>query len=205
LVISGNTLYGTASNGGTNGTGTVFALNTDGTGFTALYHFTPAPYAQVNSDGAYPNGGFFVSGNTLYGTAGGGGTNGNGTAFALKTDGTGFTNLYSFTAFSGSPATNSDGIYPNGGLILSGNTLYGTAWGGGTNGTGTVFSLALAGPQLTIAHSGTNVILTWPTNATGFTLESTTNLAAPVWITVSGQNTVTNPISGTQKFYRLSQ
>jgi hypothetical protein len=40
---------------------------------------------------------------------------------------------------------------------------------------------------------------------TGFTLQSTTNLAAPVWIAVSGQNTVTNPIAGTQMFYWLSQ
>jgi hypothetical protein len=44
-------------------------------------------------------------------------------------------------------------------------------------------------------------------------LESTTNLVPlVVWTTnstapvvISGQNTVTNPISGTQKFYRLSQ
>ena len=58
-------------------------------------------------------------------------------------------------------------------------------------------------PLLTITLSGDNVILTWV--ATGFTLQSTTNLTAPVWIAVSGQNTVTNPIAGTQMFYRLSQ
>jgi hypothetical protein len=98
-------------------------------------------------------------------------------------------------------------------LILSGNTLYGTATGGGYQGgftgNGTVFSLSLGSispPQLTINSSGANVILTWPTNATGFTLESTTNLAPPViWTTVSGQNAVTNPISARQMFYRLSQ
>ena len=68
-------------------------------------------------------------------------------------------------------------------------------------------------PQLTITPSGANVILTWPTNATGFTLQSTTNLVSPaVWSTVSpapvvvnGQNAVTNAVSGTKKFYRLSQ
>jgi DNA-binding beta-propeller fold protein YncE len=58
-------------------------------------------------------------------------------------------------------------------------------------------------PPLTITSSGTNVILTW--SATGFTLQSATNLVSPDWITVSGQNTVTNPIAGTQMFYRLSQ
>jgi hypothetical protein len=55
--------------------------------------------------------------------------------------------------------------------------------------------------------------LTWPTNAAGFTLQFTTNLgSSAVWTTnspapvvVNGQNTVTNPISGAQQFYRLSQ
>jgi hypothetical protein len=68
-------------------------------------------------------------------------------------------------------------------------------------------------PQLAIIPSGANVILTWPTNAAGFTLQSTTNLVPPaVWSTnspapvvVNGQNAVTNPVTGTQKFYRLSQ
>jgi hypothetical protein len=34
------------------------------------------------------------------------------------------------------------------------------------------------------------------------TLQSTTNLAPVV---IAGQNTVTNPISGAQRFYRLKQ
>ena len=67
-------------------------------------------------------------------------------------------------------------------------------------------------PQLTILSSEGNVVLTWPSNYDGFTLQSATNLASPVWTTnsfapvvVNGQNIVTNPISGTQRFYRLSQ
>lgn len=66
---------------------------------------------------------------------------------------------------------------------------------------------------LTIIQAGTNVILTWPTNSTGFILQSTTNLAPPViWVTnsqapvvVSTNNLVTNSMSGTFKFFRLSQ
>jgi hypothetical protein len=49
-------------------------------------------------------------------------------------------------------------------------------------------------------------------NAAEFTLQSATNLSTAVWSTnlnvpvvVNGQYTVTNPISGTQKFYELSQ
>jgi len=40
MILSGNTLYGTTELGSTNGNGTVFAVNTDGTGFTNLYTFT---------------------------------------------------------------------------------------------------------------------------------------------------------------------
>ena len=188
----------------------MFAVNTDGTGFTNLHSFTHC--RGTNSDGANPDAGLILSGNTLYGTASDGGSSGNGTVFAVNTDGTGFTNLYSFTM---APCTNSDGAYPSGGLILSGNTLYGTASDGGSSGNGTVFSLTLPPSAAATDHHSfrPNVILTWPTNAAGFTLQSTTNLVSPaVWTTdspapvvVNGQNTVTNPISGTQQFFRLSQ
>jgi uncharacterized repeat protein (TIGR03803 family) len=130
LISAGNILYGTAANGGTNGEGTVFAVNTDGTGFTTLYSFTGG------SDGANPYGGLILAGNTLYGTAETGGSSGQGTVFAVNTDGTGFTNIYSFTG-------GTDGANPYGGLILAGNTLYGTAEMGGSSGQGTVFSLTL--------------------------------------------------------------
>ena len=74
-------------------------------------------------------------------------------------------------------------------------------------------TVGVSPPQLTIIHSGTDVVLTWPTNATGYTLQSTTNLmSSAVWGTVSpapivvnSKNTVTNSISGKQIFYRLSQ
>jgi uncharacterized repeat protein (TIGR03803 family) len=200
LILSGDTLYGTASGGGSWGYGTVFAINTNGMCFTNLYDFTGG------SDGWNPVAGLILSGNTLYGTAQFGGTSGDGTVFAVNTDGTGFTTLYSFT-------NGSDGGEPQAGLILSGNTLYGTASGGGSWGAGTVFSLSLpVPPQLAITMAGTNVILTWPTNAAGFTLESTKNLLPAAWsavspapVVINGQNTVTNPVSGTHRFYQLSQ
>jgi uncharacterized repeat protein (TIGR03803 family) len=136
LILSGNTLYGTTLYGGSSGNGTVFSLNTNGTGFNSLYAFTNG------TDGANPMAGLILSGNTLYGTAEFGGTAGNGTVFAINTDGTGFTNLHTFSSLSGLYAGyNSDGAFPIGGLILSGNTLYGTAEAGGISGNGTVFSL----------------------------------------------------------------
>jgi uncharacterized repeat protein (TIGR03803 family) len=218
LILSGNTLYGTTMRGGSgagnSGNGTVFALNTDGTGFTNLHIFTATNSLLINSDGAAPSDGVILSGNTLYGTTVFGGSSGNGTVFALNADGTGFTTLHSF---AGRPNLPTGLISSGAGLVLSGNTLYGATYSGGTYGDGTVFSLSFR-PQLTIIHSESNLILTWPTNYagfdyTGYTLQSTTNLgSAAVWATnsavpvvVNGQYAVTNRISGTQQFYRLSQ
>jgi uncharacterized repeat protein (TIGR03803 family) len=77
-----------------------------------------------------------LSGSTLYGTGfAGGSTNGNGTVFAVNTDGTGFTVLHTFNG--------SDGSGPASALMLSGNTLYGTTSSGGTNGAGTIFAITL--------------------------------------------------------------
>jgi hypothetical protein len=134
-----------------------------------------------------------------------------GTVFALNTNGTGFRILHSFTAPT---ITNTDGVGPGGGLVISGNgnVLYGAAsGGGGTGDSGTAFSLSFP-PQLAMTTAGLNLRLSWPTNFTGFALQSTTNLASPVWTTnsappvvVNGQNTVTNSISGTHQFFRLSR
>ena len=104
---------------------------------TPLHSFTrttewaaPTGNYFTNSDGAGPDTGLILSGKTLYGTTYFGGTNAIGTVFAVNTDGTGFTTLHGFTKGTGSQDNliNSDGANPSGGLILSGNTLYGTAY-----------------------------------------------------------------------------
>ena len=77
----------------------------------------------------------------------------------------------------------------------------------------TVFGVSASPVHLTMIPSRANVILTWPTNATGITLQSTTNLSSSgVWTTnspapvvINGQYAVTNSISGRQQFFRLSQ
>jgi hypothetical protein len=110
--------------------------------------------------------------------------------------------------FNPSYVKNTPGSYPNGGLARGpyGN-LYGTTAEGGANGVGTVFDLWAF---LNAAFSGNQIILSWPTNATGFALESTTNLANPVTWTpastasiVGSQYVETNSASGKWKFYRL--
>jgi uncharacterized repeat protein (TIGR03803 family) len=73
------------------------------------------PY--INSDGGKPEVALIMSGGTLYGTTAFAGSSGNGTLFALNTDGTGFTVLYNFG--------DTDGAGAYGSLILSGHTFYG--------------------------------------------------------------------------------
>jgi uncharacterized repeat protein (TIGR03803 family) len=212
LMLSGNTLYGTAMTGGVSSNGTVFKLDTQGNSFTVLHHFTAGTgrspwFTPTNDDGAIPNGGLLLWNDTLYGTASQGGRSGTGTVFALGTDGTGFTVLHMFTDDTKA------GWYPLGSLIRSDNTLYGTVQYGGPNNTaGAIFRLSVTvPPKLSIARSGANVILTWSADFAGYTLYSTTDLAAPNWtavspgpVVVNGLNTVTNPVSFDRQFFRLS-
>jgi hypothetical protein len=76
------------------------------------------------------------------------------------------------------------------------------------------YALPATTPYINVNRSKTNIIMnwTWLTNYTGFVLQSNTNLVSTNWSTVSpapvvlsGQNTVTNPISGAQKYFRLKQ
>src|SRR6266567_4122151 len=84
LILSGNTLYGTTQNSSA-GSGTVFKVNTDGTGFATLHSFPETSgFGNTNSDGSYPWGNLILSGKTLYGTAVGGGNWGKGTVFSLN-------------------------------------------------------------------------------------------------------------------------
>jgi len=215
LVLSSNTLYGTAYFGGAWGVGTVFALRDDGSDFRVLHSFD-------HTDGISPWGGLVLSNDTLYGTAFYGGYAGNGTVFSLKTNAAAFTVLHTFTALSSRFfGTNTDGVGPIASLLLSSNTLYGSCAGGGGLTKGTLFSISFAPnqpPQLSIARLGENIILSWPTNSdgldyTGSILQSNTNLASPAtWTRVSpppvvlnGRFTASNPVSGAQQFYRLTQ
>ena len=153
MSASGLTLYGTTEVGGSGGSGTVFAVNTDGSGFKTLYSFTattpPISGAgtngtnpALNGDGASPVAPLILSdaGNILYGTTKLGGLGG-GTVFAVNTDGTGFAVLHSCPPTPLSVG-NIGGKFLNK-LILVGHTLYGTGENGGTWDQGTVFSLAL--------------------------------------------------------------
>jgi uncharacterized repeat protein (TIGR03803 family) len=201
LILSGDTLYGTTRYGGTNSRGTVFAINTNGNDYAILYNFTKEDNNVNNSDGSSPTAGLISSGNTLYGTASAGGVYGQGTVFAINTDGTGFTNLFNF-------GTENSGNNPVAGVALSGATLYGTM---PTGGDGTIFALSLV-PSLGIVSAGNQVVLSWPMWAPNFGLQTTANLSAGSWSNItSGINIVsdsyvfTNVVNGPAAFFRLMQ
>jgi len=139
LEGSDGALYGTTSEGGSNGHGIVFRLRKDGNGNYTQYtivrdfiYFDGAdPWASLmqGSDGA------------LYATTISGGM-GHGVAFKLSTDGAGnysiYTDLRYFMIINGAT--------PYASLMEgSDGALYGTTYGGGSGGSGTVFELTKDG------------------------------------------------------------
>lgn len=154
LVLSGGTLYGTASTGGAGGSGVVFSLPTNGTNFTVLYNFSPLDtLTATNTDGAIPFGGLVLSNGTLYGTTFAGGQNGRGTVFSIRTNGGGFSVLHHFAATDPATGANTEGASPCATLIISSNVLYGAASAGGTGAAGAVFSVNTTNGQFAALHS----------------------------------------------------
>jgi uncharacterized repeat protein (TIGR03803 family) len=141
IMDSAGNLYGTTYGGGTIGVGTVFKISPDGTE-TILHSFSGS---QVDS--ANPVGSLTMDGaGNLYGATSGGGPTDLGTVFKLSVDGT-HTILHRFV---GGP---NDGSYPSSGLTMdSAENLFGTTFGGGARGDGTVFKISAMGSQ-SVVHS----------------------------------------------------
>jgi uncharacterized repeat protein (TIGR03803 family) len=142
LVLFGTNLFGTTlyEGTGTDPSGTVFSIGTNGSGFLTLHNFNGG-----DNDGANPTGTLIVLGNTLYGTTQTGGTNNGGTVFALYYNDDNFNVLYDFTE-------GNDGGVPIGGLVLSNTTLYGTTSKYGSNSYGSVFALQVPGLSPTLLN-----------------------------------------------------
>ncbi len=126
-IVAGNTVFGTTEAGGTNGAGTVFKVNIDGSGYTILHDFDAtnanSTGVQTNNDGSLPRGTLALAGDSLFGTAYDGGEFGYGTVFTLKTNGSAFSTLHAFDS--------TDGSWPIAGLLMANGVLYGaTDWGG---------------------------------------------------------------------------
>src|SRR6266481_1049198 len=138
-------LYGTSFDGGAYDAGAVFELSPSGTE-TVLHSFCQQTGCP---DGYYPQAGLVMDTNgNLYGTTLYNGAYGGGTVFKISSDGTA-TTFYNFCTATGCK----NGRYPQAGLILDTNgNLYGTTYGGGAYGKGTVFELSPSGAE-TVLHS----------------------------------------------------
>jgi uncharacterized repeat protein (TIGR03803 family) len=170
LALSGSTLYGTTSAGGAGGNGTVFFVGTNGNNFTTLYSFTAMdPVTGTNTDGAIPCGGLVLANGVLYGTTTAGGFGESGAIFSITTNGSGFTVLHHFTPVDPTTRTNTDGVKPVANLLLAGGTLYGTATAGGSDASGTVFSVSTNGSQFQTLYNFSAVNFSNGTNADGAT------------------------------------
>jgi uncharacterized repeat protein (TIGR03803 family) len=132
-------LYGVTNAGGSANLGTVFKINTDGTGYNIIYNFQ----GIALGDGANPQGSLVLgTGDTLYGTTSNGGTANLGTRFKINTNGTGYKKLYDFQGGS------SDGANPQSNLIVYNDNLIGMTNLGGTYNLGTIYSGSIPAPPV---------------------------------------------------------
>jgi uncharacterized repeat protein (TIGR03803 family) len=202
LIEDGNGLfYGAASAGGAGNDGTIYTITSDGT-YNVLYSFSgpdgSEPYAiLLGSDGNF-------YGTTLYGY--GGSPYPRGSVFEITPGGT-LTNLHTFDGRHGKN--------PYAGLVQDTNgTFYGTAYFGGHDGDGIVFSVsaglapfvetqpASGNVGVSVTILGTNLkgatAVSFNGTAAQFTVVSNSEIVANVPAGAkTGTVTVTTPKGGT--------
>jgi hypothetical protein len=169
--------------------------------WTNSYSATASGFDRALVVAVDASGNVFVAGNSYS-------TNGSSEFATLAYSGAGaplWTNLYHGPG-NGDDQVKALAVDGSGNVFVTGQSM-------GTNGYSEYVTIKYSAvpPSLTIARTATNTVaISWPAPSTGFTLQSTTNLASPVWSTNSstpvvnaGRNTVIYPISGPQQFYRL--
>lgn len=190
IQASDGNFYGTTGEGGEYGAGTGFKMTPAGT-LTALVSFN-------RDNGEYPTGTLTQgSDGDFYGTTLFNRQN-IGTVFRMTTNG-----LVTTLVSCGSDPVS--GVVEGSDGNLYGTTAADPVWG-------TIFRVVM--PVFLNAKQERNyLILSWPTNRIGFTLQSTLNLTPPVaWtnptnapVVVGAQFLVTNSINGNARFYRLKK
>ena len=216
LVEGGDgVLYGGTISGGlsaNSGSGTVFRINKDGTGFGVLHRF------NVSEGDQYHHG--LVEGNdgALYGARSYGGAAA-GTLYKVNKDGSGFAVVHNFTG------TTNEGLLPFAGLTKGTNgEFYGSTALGGKRGPsgelsesyGTIFLLRAAPSILSVnvQSNGHAQLLFAGHSDTSYDIQAADLLPAPQWTKVGTASPSTNgpflfedsdaPNHQT-RFYRLSE
>jgi len=144
LDNSGN-MYGVFTGGGSNGGGAVYELSPSGSGWSMQYLYA---FSGQNGGAAAVGGLIFDPLDNLYGATAAGGVHSGGMVFQLTPDSSGwiFNLLYSFP----SPTCTTGGCGPQDRLMMdAAGNLYGTSWGGGAYGFGSVFRLSPSGSAWT--------------------------------------------------------
>jgi uncharacterized repeat protein (TIGR03803 family) len=137
VLDTNNNLYGCAQFGGVAGGGTLFKLSQTGK-YAVLHSFSDAT-------GSFPTAAVRDKAGNFYGTTRSGGTHHDGTVFKVGATGIA-TVLHNFGA-------GTDGQYPYAGLITdTAGNFYGTTYGGGSSGLGTVYKIGPTGKE-TILYS----------------------------------------------------
>ncbi len=151
-------LYGTTGGYRSSGYGTIFSLNTDGSGYLVQYRFNGTsggtlPYGTLTPA---PGPGVAFYGTTYGGsTSSTGGTRGDGTVYAVTPGSTDGGAKVRYLHQFGDGSVVSDGVAPEYGplLIDADGDVYGETTEGGSVGYGTVFEIAAATGKTTILHN----------------------------------------------------
>jgi uncharacterized repeat protein (TIGR03803 family) len=97
LTVSGTSLVGVTRNGGQHGSGALFTVGFDGSGFTVRHHFTGG------AGGAYPYSAPILSGGSLYGLTFLGGAAASGVIYGYDLATSAYSVVHDFAAIGGKP------------------------------------------------------------------------------------------------------
>ncbi len=135
LTIIGDVIYGTTDYGAL-GDGTAYKLHTDGSEFLVIKEF----------DDSEQHHGLIFTGGMLKGASSFGGDFGRGSVYEMSTNGTAFSDIFSFK-FSGEPSDMISGV------MVAGTSIYGTSRLGGSANYGTAFKLDADGSSFAVLHN----------------------------------------------------
>ena len=135
-------MFGVAPSGGSSGCGTLFEISPARV-FSTLHSF------NCTSDGAYPDGDVVEFKGKLYGAAQSYGPSGYGTVWQYNIGSGTFTLLHSFSGADGASPMGGVACQPGKKAVCAG-TFFGTTYGGGASGWGTVWKIDSRGKFRTL-------------------------------------------------------